>query len=421
MSVAEAKKWKVSRAFKYVGSGTTPKSGEPEYYDSGSINWLITGDLTDGEIKHITRRITPKAITDYPTLKIYPAGSIVIAMYGATIGKVGLLTQSSAVNQACCVLVPDQKILPRYALYYFLASKRQLIDLGVGGGQPNISQDIVKSFKITVPKIEEQKQIVGYLDLKTSLSDKMITAKNHTHTQLSELRQAIITNAVLGHGGAAMNLQDTHIPWIGKIPAHWHVKKIKHVATVKARIGWQALTTDEYIDEGPYLVTGTDFRDGIVEWKTAAHVSDHRWAIDSNIQLEEDDLLLTKDGTIGKVAMVKSLKGKATLNSGVFVIRAKSNEYNPRYLYHVLNSGIFTDFINYMKTGSTINHLYQQTFVEFSFPLPPRKEQDEIVACIDKKLAQVDEALTKVMHSTSLLEEYRSSLISNVVGGKAEV
>ena len=218
-----------------------------------------------------------------------------------------------------------------------------------------------------------------------------------------------------------MNLQDTHIPWIGKIPAHWHVKKIKHVATVKARIGWQALTTDEYIDEGPYLVTGTDFRDGIVEWKTAAHVSDHRWAIDSNIQLEEDDLLLTKDGTIGKVAMVKSLKGKATLNSGVFVIRAKSNEYNPRYLYHVLNSGIFTDFINYMKTGSTINHLYQQTFVEFSFPLPPRKEQDEIVACIDKKLAQVDEALTKVMHSTSLLEEYRSSLISNVVGGKAEV
>lgn len=182
MSIAEARTWKVSRAFKYVGSGTTPKSGEPEYYDGGSINWLITGDLTDGEIKHITKKITPKAIVDYPTLKIYPTGSIVIAMYGATIGKVGLLTQPSAVNQACCVLVPDKKVLPRYALYYFLASKRQLIDLGVGGGQPNISQDIVKSFKIIVPEVSEQSQIVNYLDAKTSLADKMITTKNHTHT-----------------------------------------------------------------------------------------------------------------------------------------------------------------------------------------------------------------------------------------------
>lgn len=182
MSIAEARTWKVSRAFKYVGSGTTPKSGEPEYYDEGSINWLITGDLTDREIKHITKKITPKAIVDYPTLKIYPTGSIVIAMYGATIGKVGLLTQPSAVNQACCVLVPDRKVLPRYALYYFLASKRQLIDLGVGGGQPNISQDIVKSFKIIVPEVSKQSQIVSYLDAKTSLADKMITAKNHTHT-----------------------------------------------------------------------------------------------------------------------------------------------------------------------------------------------------------------------------------------------
>ena len=268
---------------------------------------------------------------------------------------------------------------------------------------------------------DAQIKIANYLDTKTQTLDKILTAKNHTHTHLSELRQAIITNAVLGTGGAYMNLQDTNIPWIGKIPAHWEVKKIKHVATVKARIGWQSLTTDEYIDKGPFLVTGTDFRNGTVDWKTAAHVSDQRWAIDSNIQLEEDDLLLTKDGTIGKVAMVKGLVGKATLNSGVFVIRAKNDEYNPRYLYHILNSGVFTDFIEYMKTGSTINHLYQQTFVEFSFPMPSRKEQDEIVKLIDRRLGQVDIAIEKVVKSTNLLEEYRASLISNVVGGKVEV
>ena len=417
----KTREWKVSRAFKSIGSGTTPKSGTSEYYDEGSINWLITGDLNDGEITATSKKITPKAVSDYSTLKTYPANSLVIAMYGATIAKVGLLKIPTTVNQACCVLVPSKRIDPRYAYYYFLSSKRKLIDLGSGGGQPNISQDVVRSFKITLPEKSEQKKMVNYLDTKTQTLDKILTAKNHTHTHLSELRQAIITNAVLGTGGTAMNLQDTHIPWIGKIPAHWEVKKIKHVATVKARIGWQSLTTDEYIDKGPFLVTGTDFRDGTVDWKTAAHVSDQRWAIDSNIQLEEDDLLLTKDGTIGKVAMVKGLVGKATLNSGVFVIRAKNDEYNPRYLYHILNSGVFTDFIEYMKTGSTINHLYQQTFVEFSFPMPPRKEQDEIVKLIDHRLRQVDIAIEKVVKSTSLLEEYRSSLISNVVGGKVEV
>ena len=421
MSVLATNKWKVSRAFKYVGSGTTPKSGELEYYEEGSINWLITGDLKDGEITRITKKITPKAIADYPTLKVYPPGSIVIAMYGATIGKVGLLLESSTVNQACCVLVPDRKLLPRYALYYFLASKQLLIDQGVGGGQPNISQEIVKSFKITVPEISEQRRIVDYLDEKTVIIDQMLTGKNQTLQNLSELRQTIITDAVTGREPDVSDVSQTGIPWIGRIPSHWQIKKIKHVSKVKARIGWQSLTTDEYLDEGPFLVTGTDFRNGVVDWRSAAHVSDLRWAIDSNIQLEENDLLLTKDGTIGKVAVVKNLAGKATLNSGVFVVRAIDGRYNPQYLYYVLNSGVFTGFIDYNKAGSTIVHLYQKTFVDFAFPMPPLDEQNEIVSRLDEKLTRTDEAIIRVKNSVDLLEEYRKSLISNVVGGKVEV
>lgn len=174
--------WKVSRAFRSIGSGTTPKSGLSEYYDNGTINWLITGDLNDGEITATSKKITPKAVSDYPTLKPYPKDSLVIAMYGATIAKVGLLKIATTVNQACCVLVPSKRIHPRYAYYFFVSSKRKLIDLGSGGGQPNISQDVVKSFKITIPDVDRQEQMVGYLDEKTQTLDKMIAAKNHTHT-----------------------------------------------------------------------------------------------------------------------------------------------------------------------------------------------------------------------------------------------
>lgn len=412
----------MSRFIKQIKDGT---HGTHERVNSG-VPLLSAKNIFNGKLKVSSEE---SLISHEEAMAItangFPAKNDILLTTVGTIGRsyVWEDTEPRPFQRSVSFIRLGKRQNPKYFRYYFESKgfQEQLGLLTKTSAQPGIYMGDI--LKIPAPLVEEttQDKIVNYLDKKTSIVDKMITAKNHTHTHLSELRQAIITNAVLGRGGTAMNLQQTNIPWIGKIPVHWEVKRIKHVATVKARIGWQALTTEEYIDEGPYLVTGTDFRDGIVDWKSAAHVSDQRWAIDSNIQLEEDDLLLTKDGTIGKVAMVKGLTQKATLNSGVFVIRAKNDEYSPRYLYHILNSGVFTDFIEYMKTGSTINHLYQQTFVEFSFPLPPRKEQDEIVKSIDSRLKQIDTAITQVAKSTSLLEEYRSSLISNVVGGKVEV
>jgi type I restriction enzyme S subunit len=402
-----------------IVTGSTPPTGNQDNYSEDGIEWIKPDNLMG--LKGVSPSMQRVSRAAAEKMEVIPAGSVLVNCIG-DVGKFGVTDRPVVTNQQInATIFNKNKVLPEYGKYLIASSKSEMekqankvvVAILNKTGQSSITYD--------VPTLDKQKKAADYLDSKTQTLDKILTAKNDTHTHLSELRQAIITNAVLGTGGAAMNLQSTNIPWIGKIPAHWQVKKIKHVASVKARIGWQALTTDEYIDEGPFLVTGTDFRDGIVDWKTAAHVSDQRWAIDSNIQLEEDDLLLTKDGTIGKVAMVKGLVGKATLNSGVFVIRAKNDEYNPRYLYHVLSSGVFTDFIEYMKTGSTINHLYQKTFVEFSFPMPPRKEQDDIVKVIDKRLEQVDTALEKATNSTRLLEEYRSSLISNVVGGKVEV
>lgn len=399
----------------------------PELIDSG-VPFMSAESVKNGYLDFSLRRgnISKELHALYSKKAKPQRDDVFMVKSGATTGKVAIVEtdEEFSIWSPLALLRSNKKLLdPRY-LYYVLKSdyfQEQVQNSWSFGTQQNIGMQVIENLSIPEIGIKYQKKAVRYLDGKTSIVDKMIIAENHTHTHLSELRQAIITNAVLGRGGDVMNLQQTNIPWIGEIPAHWTVKKIKHVATVKARIGWQALTTDEYIDAGPYLVTGTDFRDGTIDWSSAAHVSDQRWAIDSNIQLEEDDLLLTKDGTIGKVAMVKDLKGRATLNSGVFVIRAARDRYNPRYLYHVLNSGIFTGFIDYNKAGSTIVHLYQKTFVEFAFPMPPLDEQDEIVKHLDVSLGQADIAITKVKDSIGLLEEYRSSLISNVVGGKVEV
>ena len=416
----------LKRLTKIVNRGASPvydDFGTAKFINQACIYWTGVKELAIKPADESKHRPGSRGYLEKGDILVNSTGT-------GTLGRAAIFNEdndgSYFADSHVTIVRPDPKILDSsYAKYVIQTDSFQdkIYTFCVSGStnQIELSRERFRELELGGIEVHEQKKLADYLDTKTQTLDKILTAKNHTRTHLSELRQAIITTAVLGTGGTAMDLQDTNIPWIGKIPAHWEVKKIKHVATVKARIGWQALTTDEYIDKGPFLVTGTDFRDGTVDWKTAAHVSDQRWAIDSNIQLEEDDLLLTKDGTIGKVAMVKSLVGKATLNSGVFVIRAKNDEYNPRYLYHILSSGVFTDFIEYMKTGSTINHLYQQTFVEFSFPMPPRKEQDEIVKLIDRRLEQVDIAIEKVVKSTGLLEEYRSSLISNVVGGKVEV
>ncbi|MDF2944559.1 MAG: type restriction enzyme [Herbinix sp.] len=146
----------------------------------------------------------------------------------------------------------------------------------------------------------------------------------------------------------------------------WNKIKLIDHSTLKARIGWQGLTTAEYLDEGEaFLVTGTDFFNGAIKWNTCHYVDKFRFDQDTNIQLRNGDILITKDGTIGKVAFVEGLSKKATLNSGVFVLRPKKTTYEGRYMYYVLLSDTFSDFLSKLSAGSTITHLYQKDFVTF--------------------------------------------------------
>jgi len=208
--------------------------------------------------------------------------------------------------------------------------------------------------------------------------------------------------------------KDSGIQWVGMLPENWNIKKIKHNTYVKGRIGWQGLKSDEFIDVGPYLVTGTDFAGKGINWNACYHISEDRYKEDPYIQLMENDLLITKDGTIGKTAIVEGLIGKASLNSGVFVTRPKK-DYITAYLFWVLNSMIFIEFINYMKSGTTISHLYQNVFVDFSFPVPTVNEQYLIASFLDRKTAHIDSLIDKKERQIELLQEMRAALISHAV------
>jgi len=185
----------------------------------------------------------------------------------------------------------------------------------------------------------------------------------------------------------------------GFFPEKWDEINLAEHSTLKARIGWQGLTTAEYLSTGKFrLITGTDFLDGKVNWDGCHFVEKCRYDQDINIQVAVGDVLVTKDGTIGKIAYIDQLPGPATLNSGIFVIRPKNEKYNSLYFFYILSSSFFNDFLLQLQAGSTINHLYQKDFVNFNFPAPPLEEQRAIAAAlsdVDALLAALDALIAK--------------------------
>lgn len=204
-------------------------------------------------------------------------------------------------------------------------------------------------------------------------------------------------------------------PWLEQIPNPVQVKRLKHNTYIKARVGWHGLSSDEHQDTGPYLVTGTDFARGEVSWSACTHVTNERWGQDPYIQLVEGDLLVTKDGTIGKVALVGELPGPATLNSGVFVLRPLHCDYVTRYLYWVLRSHLFESFIELISHGSTINHLYQRQINEFPLPIWSLPTQRAVADFLDRKTAAIDALIEKKKKLLDLLAEKRAALINQAV------
>lgn len=210
-------------------------------------------------------------------------------------------------------------------------------------------------------------------------------------------------------------MKPSGIDWIGDIPRSWNIKRIKYLAQLKGRIGWQGLTSDEYTDVGPFLITGVDFSDGGINWESCVHITEERWAEAPEIHIKNGDLLITKDGTVGKVAIVENLQGKACLNSGVLLIKT-SNEYSKKFLYWALLSEEFWTWFRLKNAGnSTIIHLYQNDFAEFSYTFSDITEQNAIADFLDKECAQIDSIAADLEKQIALLQQYKKSLITETV------
>ena len=210
--------------------------------------------------------------------------------------------------------------------------------------------------------------------------------------------------------------KDSGVQWLGEIPSHWETRLLKYSCSLKGRIGWNGLRSDEFQDTAfAYLVTGQDFIGSEIDWSKCYQISRERYDEDPFIQLKNGDMLITKDGTIGKVAKVTNLDKPACLNSGIFVIKQKGSFFNQGFLYWMLCSNVLKEFNVYTQTGATIAHLYQNVFENMPCLLPPISEQQAIATYLDTATAKIDEAIAQQQKMIDLLNERKQIIINNAV------
>ncbi|EKG4574438.1 restriction endonuclease subunit S, partial [Campylobacter coli] len=180
--------WKSLGEIANTSSGGTPSRNKKEYWENGNIKWLKSGELNDGYIDFIEENITEEAIKN-SSAKIFQKGTLLIAMYGATAGKLGILNLDSTTNQAICAFLHKDKnikFLEKFLFYFLFFLRDKIIKDSFGGAQPNINQTYIKNLQIPLPPIKEQEQIASHLD---ELSSHVKNLKQNYQAQIKDLQE----------------------------------------------------------------------------------------------------------------------------------------------------------------------------------------------------------------------------------------
>ena len=412
---------KTSLAFQGIGSGTTPSTSKKEYYDDNDNGkyWLQTGDLEDGIVNDTSKKVSNIAIKEC-NLTFYPIDSIIIAMYGATIGKVGILGIESATNQACCVIPVTKKQIAKYFFYEFLACKPALLIAAIGGGQPNISQDTIKKLKIVIPPINEQTAIATYLDTHCAKIDNLISIQQKRIALLQELKQSVITHAVTKGLNPNVEMKQSGVEWIGDVPKHWEVMPIKYIA-------------DTNSGATPKNIKGRQNERSDIKWVRTTDLSDIcDYVYDSSEYLSREEMksascpwlpkntvvvaMYGGSGTIGKAGI---LGCDSTINQALCSLETtKLEDY--RYLYYNIKS-LRPYWMKLAASSRKDPNISQEIIRNMDVPVPGIDEQTKIVQYLDRKCTTINTSISNAQHQIDLLQEYKQSLITEVVTGKRKV
>ena len=370
-------------------SGATPSRLRKDYY-GGNIPWLKTGDLNDGYISDIPEYITETALKE-TSVKLNPKDSVLIAMYGATIGKVGILSFPATTNQACCACT-DYLVKKMYLFYFLLANREKFIAMGGGGAQPNISKEKIVSTLIPLPPKQEQSRIVEGIEHWLSLVDCIEKNKDNLQRTIKEAKSKILT---LAFHGKLVPQDPTDEP------ASELLKRINPKAEItcdnghyqKLPEGWCECSFDDIFNitmgQSPNG-SSINHQQG-VEFHQGKILFGDKYLKQSDMFTDAPTKLATPNSLLlcvrAPVGVVNITQREICIGRGLCSLKPNA-AINLDYAYHTLTT-YQSDFES-KSTGSTFKAISGSIIRKEVFALPPLKEQHRIVAKIEEIFAQLD-------------------------------
>ena len=270
-------------------------------------------------------------------------------------------------------------------------------------GNPKLMNNVMADIQIKIPTSrEERAKISSYF----FTLDHLITLHQRKCDESKKIKKFMLQKMFPQNGSLVPEIR------FDGFTDDWEQRKLSELTTMHARIGWQNLRTSEFLDNGEYmLITGTDFNDGAIDYSTCHYVEKERYDQDKNIQIHNGNILITKDGTLGKVAYVQGLTMPATLNAGVFNVEIKDeNLADEKYLFQYLKAPFLMDYVSKKATGGTIKHLNQSILVDFPVAMPKKEEQ----AMIGDYFESLDHLITLHQQKCDDLKKLKKYMLQNM-------
>lgn len=346
--------------------------------------------------------ISQELYEKYKLLYPYPEKGDVLISAAGTIGKTVIFDGKDSYFQDSNIvwLKVDKEVIDREFLWWFYRSFPW--NALEGTTIQRLYNSIILDTEIHLPEKTEQEEIARTLSLFDTYIDDL--------TELIEKKKGIRDSA----------LEDliTKKTRLDGFDGDWTLVSFNQVITPKARIGWQGLKKHEYLRNGySYLISGTDFSRGTISLENIWFVSKERYEMDSNIQVFEGDVLVTKDGTIGKVAIVPKLDKPATLNSHVYVFRTKP-KLELKFLFRILQSSTFRRFIDNLQSGSIIVSLAQKDLKNFEFEIPVDIKEQEAIATV---LTAMDDEIEALENERDKIVQIREGAMDDLLTGRVRL
>ena len=376
-----------------------------EYY-GGNIPWLKTGDLNDGIITSIPEYITEEGLNN-SSAKLNPKGSVLIAMYGATIGKIGILGMPATTNQACCACINYEGIIQKYLFYFLLSHKEEFIALGGGGAQPNISKDIIVKTLIPIPPIKEQERILSQIDNLLNILETLDTNKYALETSISQAKSKILDLAIHGkivpqdasdepasellkriNPKAVASCDNPHYEQVGlEIPSNWLISSLSEICD-----NINGLWTGK---KPPFVKVGVirnanftkDFR---LDYSKIEYIEVEEKSFEKR-HLLNGDIIVEKSGgsdknPVGRAILYEGADKQFSYSNFTMALRIRNHScVYSKYLYYYLMAIYIRGDMRKLQTQTTgLHNLILDSYLSMPIYLPPFEEQKRIVNKIDE-------------------------------------